>query len=365
MARRTFGSIRQLPSGRYQARYRVGEVWFTGEDTFPTARAADDYLAGVQSAIARGTWVDPTRIGTVADIVEDYIQSRRGDRARPLSPDTVRTYLDSFRLIEDSTLGDMTAASVRVRDVRLWWEHTQNVHTDAQSRKAYRLLKAAFNRLLDDEEITANPCRIKGASSGVPARHRVATESELEAILEHLPERWHALVLVGAWVGPRWGELRGLQRADIDTDTGTILIDDQLDVRGVRRSTKTGEEGTVHIPPHIIPILEAHLQTWVDPSPDALVFTGLKGGPLSMSLFGKRWRDAQERAGVPRLQVHDLRRTAGTWATEKGGASLATVMRRLRHRTVAAAMGYQHPDQESDRALAQRLSASRTPAQSA
>jgi integrase len=251
-----------------------------------------------------------------------------------------------------------------VRHIREWWDRTQDSQTDAQTRKAYRLLKAAFNRLVDDEEIAGNPCRIKGASSPVPARRRVASEDELEAILEHIHPRWHALILIGAWVGPRWGELRGMQRADIDLTTGSIIIDDQLDSRGVRRATKTHDVGSVHMPPHIIPIVRAHLAAWVGPEPDALLFTGVKGGPLSMSYFGKHWRAAQVAAGVdPPLQIHDLRRTAGTWATQKAGADLATVMRRLRHRNVTTAMGYQVPDQESDRAVAERLSASRAAAQ--
>lgn len=362
MARRTFGQIRKLPSGRFQARYRKGDDWINASFTFDTRGEADTWLAGIQTEIARGRWSDPRQTDIVADIVDDYINSRTADASKPLSPETRRTYLDSLeRTIEDAPLGQMIAVKVRVKDVRDWWEQTNRAQTVSQSKKAYRLLKAAFSRLVEDEAIDANPCRIKGAAVGLPARRRVATEAELEAVLWHLPARWHAMVHFAAWVGPRWGELRGLQRRDLSLDLGTIVIDDQLDNWGNRRSTKNDEEGVIHIPPHLLPILRTHLDEYVGPQPDALLFTGFRGGPLSISLFGKHWRAAQDQAGVPRIQVHDLRRTAGTWATEKGGASLATVMRRLRHRTVAAAMGYQHPDSASDRAVAERLSAAAAP----
>ena len=260
MARRTFGSVRQLPSGRWQARYRLADDWVNAPATFDTKAAGADWLITVQADMIKGTWVDRRRIGTVAAIVEDFIDSRSRDD-KPLSPRTRSTYLDSLaRCIDGTRLGRMAAADVRPSDIRTWWTGTLEAHPLPQAKKAYRVLRAAFNRLVADDVIPANPCRIKSAGSSIPARTRVASEEEIARILEHLPARWHALVLLGAWVGPRWGELRGLTRGSIDLDTGTVLIEDQLDERGVRRPTKTGDSGVVHIPPHLIDELRAHLR---------------------------------------------------------------------------------------------------------
>src|SRR2546429_2803674 len=62
MRRRQFGSVRKLPSGRWQVRYRApsGEL-LPGPETFPTKADADAFLARQQVAQQRGEWFDPRR----------------------------------------------------------------------------------------------------------------------------------------------------------------------------------------------------------------------------------------------------------------------------------------------------------------
>src|SRR4029450_6786638 len=64
--RRSFGSVRQLPSGRWQARYRdaTGKS-HTAPETFATRPEAARFLAQVEAALARGEWTDP-RAGRVS-----------------------------------------------------------------------------------------------------------------------------------------------------------------------------------------------------------------------------------------------------------------------------------------------------------
>ena len=55
-ARRAFGSIRKLPSGRYQARYfDAGAQRHLAPDTFATKADASRWLADVEVSLARGT----------------------------------------------------------------------------------------------------------------------------------------------------------------------------------------------------------------------------------------------------------------------------------------------------------------------
>ena len=62
--RRGFGSVRRLPSGRWQARYGTDDGGMVpAPATFPTKRDADDWLATVQADMSRGTWLDPRRSG--------------------------------------------------------------------------------------------------------------------------------------------------------------------------------------------------------------------------------------------------------------------------------------------------------------
>jgi hypothetical protein len=60
MTRREFGTVRRLPSGRWQARYQTpAEDRVTAPETFPTRAATAAYLAKVQTNMDRGVWRDP------------------------------------------------------------------------------------------------------------------------------------------------------------------------------------------------------------------------------------------------------------------------------------------------------------------
>ena len=60
--KRQFGTVRKLPSGRWQARYRDGSgQMFSAPSTFPTKTDATRFLAVVEADIARGLYIDPQR----------------------------------------------------------------------------------------------------------------------------------------------------------------------------------------------------------------------------------------------------------------------------------------------------------------
>src|SRR5262245_21834469 len=57
---RTFGSVRKLPSGRYQVRYLDPTgARQSAPNTFATKADANAYLAKLQADINRGEWTDP------------------------------------------------------------------------------------------------------------------------------------------------------------------------------------------------------------------------------------------------------------------------------------------------------------------
>ena len=63
MARRYFGNIRKLPSGRYQASYKGPDgKRHTAPSTFDSRVYADAWLARVHGDIQRGQWQPPIPI---------------------------------------------------------------------------------------------------------------------------------------------------------------------------------------------------------------------------------------------------------------------------------------------------------------
>jgi integrase len=111
--RSSYGTVRALPSGRFQARHTGpdGEMR-TAPHTFDTHRAAEDWLAGQRTDTARGTWRAPER-GAVP--LADY--AHRWLAARDLAPRTRALYtdlLDRWITAEQLLPGTRRAAAVRV-----------------------------------------------------------------------------------------------------------------------------------------------------------------------------------------------------------------------------------------------------------
>ena len=93
------------------------------------------------------------------------------------------------------------------------------------------------------------------------------TIAEVEAIADAIEDRYRVLVLLGAWSGLRWGELIGLTRSSIDLLHGTVTVSQAMVELGSSAyvgppKSDTGRR-TVHIPPHLIPEVEWHLEKYV------------------------------------------------------------------------------------------------------
>ena len=87
--RRRFGSIRRLPSGRYQARYPGPDgVMRPADDTFATKIEAEEWLTLKEAEILEDDWIDPDA-GEIllSDYGATWIDERPG-----LRPKTVMLY---------------------------------------------------------------------------------------------------------------------------------------------------------------------------------------------------------------------------------------------------------------------------------
>ena len=114
----------------------------------------------------------------------------------------------------------------------------------------------------------------------------------------------------------------------------------------------------VGIPAAIIPILQEHLAVYVGPAPGALLFTGVKGGPLRRSNFNKMsaWPHAVRTVGAEGLHFHDLRHT-GNHLAAVSGAGLRDLMARMGHDSERAAIIYQHRARGADELITTAIDA--------
>jgi integrase len=115
---------------------------------------------------------------------------------------------------------------------------------------------------------------------------------------------------------------------------------------------------TIGIPRAVVAELERHIAAYVITEPDALVFTGDRGGQLRPTSFRRRiWRPATRAAGLHGLRPHDLRHTAvALWIA--AGASPKEVAARAGHTSVKTVLDvYGHLYAEADVRLRDRLDA--------
>ncbi len=157
--------------------------------------------------------------------------------------------------------------------------------------------------------------------------------AEVGALAEAVGPRWRTLILLAAWCGLRRGELLAVRRRDVDVCTGTVEVARSVQhLRGgevVLGAPKTAVgRRRVVIPSHVVPEVEAHLETGVAAGPDALISTTKTGDLLHPYMVQRAWEAARRAAGVEHLRFHDLRHTGDTPAAATG-ASTKELMARM------------------------------------
>jgi integrase len=354
--RRGFGRIRRERSKRYSAAY-IGPdgKLHRAPRTYEYEHDAEGWLAIERRKIDLGTWGAVER----SDGITLRAYATRWLEQRTLRPRTRQHYEALLQRLILPELGDgrivtLTPAKVRTWHAGLGTEHkTRNAH-------AYALLHAICQTAVQDEVLDANPCRIRAAMQTKRRRDiDILTPAQLDRLASKMPAHLRASVLLAAWCGLRWGETSELRRRDVTSDCSVLRVHRAVTYR--QGKFYVGEPKTaagirdVAVPPHIRPMLKAHLRNHVGRSGDSLLFPGEDGIHLRADLYRAHWEKARAAIGKPNLRVHDLRHTGAVLAAQSG-ATTAELMHRLGHSTAVMALRYQHVAEGRDGLIAERLS---------
>jgi integrase len=356
--RSAWGSVRRLPSGRYQARYSRDGTWRAAPTTFTTKRGADAFLAATRADVERGTWLDP-EAGKIK--LADYAKRWLAERPE-LRPRSREQYEILLRLHILPELGDLDLSKLSTSRVRSWHAgllSAENLGTPTVA-KCYRVLHAILATALEDELIVKNPCVLHGAATDRPAERPVASIQQVYALAQAIGPRYRLMVLLATFAGLRLGELRALRRSRIDISARTVHVVEQYqelsDGTLVLGPPKTDAgRRTVALPDVILPEIEAHLSDFAAPGKNGLVFSGGEDKPLNRKTFYRAWNHATESVGMTGFHFHDLRHTGNTLAAATG-ASTKELMARMGHSSPRAALIYQHATRDRDTAIAAGLS---------
>jgi integrase len=361
--RRQFGAVRQLASGRWQARYRdpLTRQRVTAPTTFATKADAHRYLSGVETDIARGTWQDPHR-GQISfeAWVAQYLQVAAHKAPTTRSRD--ETVLEKHLL---PTLRGRQLISITPLDIQQMVNDMSTRLAAATVRTNYGVLRAVLNAAVEDDRISRSPCRRIRLPSVPETSHQALSPDQLHRLAGEMPQHYSAIVYIGGVLGLRWSEVVGLRVGRVNMLARTLevaeaikTVNGELIVDGLVKSKASRR--VLRMPERLADLVAEHLAArgLTAAVADALVFVSPEGGPLRHQNFMRRvWRPATSRAGLEGVTAHDLRHTAATYL-DAIGAPEQLIRRRLGHGSSDVTRRiYVHVLDESDLATTEALGA--------
>jgi integrase len=263
--------------------------------------------------------------------------------------------LDGYRYIVDAYitphLGTKLLNKLSAADIDRWYVTLQAQGLSAATiANARRRLHAALEVARKRRLVSENVVGLTDAPRAASSPRVILDEAQIVALLTHLQQtshRMYPLYALACTTGMRQAELFGLRWPAVDLTAGTLVVREQLhrshDAEGApihvrERSTKSGKERTLFLPPPLVAVLASHRQQqrleqaahgerWQGSD---LVFTSEDGTPLAASSFVGQFHRLLSQADLPRVAFHSLRHTAGSMMLAHG-ASLIAVAHVLGH----------------------------------
>jgi integrase len=333
--------IRQLASGRYQARYRFAPgPRGTRTATFDNRRDAKTWLVSQEASLHAGVGIDPRLSRTLmADWWETWLV-RRSWR----SVGTREQYRRKWRTMLAPTFGPRRLRDVDAAMVERWRDAMLVRYAPRTVAHAQQLLSQLMSEAVRDRMIATNPVavveapRVERVVVDAPERETVA------ALFEHAPEHMTVALHLALGAGLRSGEMRGLTVDRIDFDRGLLTIDRQLKTHPkdhvfVEGEWHHGREGFVAPKgqrKRLVPVESAVLDAIRDHlarrrfGAEGLVVTSRTGRPMGRGSWEWEWTRLCATVGISGFGVHQLRHAYASWLFELG-ANPADISRNLGH----------------------------------
>ena len=369
-----YGSVRRLPSNRYQARMskHLDPKGRPLPGTFDTREDAELALYAAYTAFMRGELVLPDDDAPEA--------SQPVASFEPLAPVTVRTTMDAliaehvdlavktvdgYRSISKVVIchatygiGEMPIDTLTLPGLIAWQKRLEAQGLSAPNiAAALRALSSALSWAVDMGRLTSNPLLTrsrrntkKSRAAKVADTVRLLSWAEFRNLVAAIPDTTHQLmVLLLAFTGMRFGELAALEPSSLLHATHELLLDHQW-VKGTGKPWSTeplkgGEKRKVYVPQGLWAMLIAYLDTWepqaghrkpfLFPSPASSSLRGI--GIWEATLFcDKVMNPARKEAGLT-VRTKDLRAFAAS-ALVDAGATPVEAQHMLGHADVLTTM---------------------------
>jgi integrase len=359
--RRGFGSIRKLPSGRYQASFVTPNGGRqTAPLTFGAKVDAEGFLAQVRKEIDLGVWAkdDLKKTDSIqfSDFAIRHISLQNTHSGQRLKPSTTELYEKLLRgplkRFDKQQLTDISKS-----DVDDWWIDVTAKGHRTTAAKAYKLMSAVFRRAVADGLVSSNPCAVPGAQSAKTGKKvGCPTPEQVAALAANLSSPHSLMMLLMSYGGLRFGEVTELRVGDlrlVESSGGT-----HYEISVTRAVTYVKKEFIVGTPKSaasvrrvpLTQMLNDQLTSFLDsfrinPSSTQLLFPSPLDSEkhLRNDVFAKKFKKAKSDAGITDTSItpHSLRHFGGTYFGS-AGANMVELKEWLGDSSTEAAQRYLH-----------------------
>lgn len=279
-------------------------AWRKGRSFRTSTGTEDEAEAKRFLAAFRAVQAKPPETYTINMLADAYIKDRKAEGIK--RPDSLEWALRSVK----EGFGDIHPNALTRDAVHEFIEGRRETVGDSTINKELRALRQAMAwgkrngwDMRDDIYVPI--------PSQAPARRRFLTEGEFKA-LTVAAETPHlrTFLAIAVWTAARSGAILALKWADVDWDRRIIWY--APEATGSKKRTRP-------IPINEPLLAELTLAKKIARSPYVIEW---KGKPVAS--IKTAFNRTAERAGVKNVRIHDLRRTAASWALQRG-ASFAEV----------------------------------------
>ena len=260
-------------------------------------------------------------------------------------------YEDSIRRYIIPTLGHLPLKTIKTNDIQIWLNNLDK--SPKTIRNAYNNLNAALEKAVVLRMIPYNPCRGTVLPKLQKYQAQVYSAADIQQALAAADSlSIYLIILLGATVGLRRGEMAALQWSDINFSNNTISITQNRvhTAKGVIQKAPKSEAGnrTIKVGSDVITALRDAKEVYDDmtrtPGFKDLGYVLFKenGEPFHPDSITQKWERFIAKRNLPQIRLHDLRHSNAT-ALIAAGVSAKVVQHRLGHANVSITVNVKNP----------------------
>jgi integrase len=301
---------------------------------FPSHAAARSWRADARRQIDQGVLRAPSET-TLRQAGEAWLAGAgsgeiRNRSGRVYKPSTIRGYRQALadRVLPD--LGATKLAAITTADLQALVDRWQSERQPpATIRNAIKPVQAIYRRARSRDGLPVNPTRDLELPASSPREMEIIGPDEAARLLAALPTADRPLWATALYAGLRYGELRALRWAAVDTAGGVIEVRASWDSKeGLIEPKTRSSRRAVPMPGALRDFILDHRLARGEVVDDDLVF-GTGARPFDAGPLYRRADRAWKPAGLSgRLRLHQARHTYASFMIAAGvnPKALATYM---------------------------------------